>query len=292
MRRPVFLLFLFFIFWQGCAPALKQDSSYISLWEAKGLSNTVWLLGSIHVGREDMYPLPQPMLQALADSPVLVVELNISSVNSSDMMKQASYPLGQNLKQDLPPKLYQEVINQSRKYHLPELMIRRFRPWMVALLLESLSLTSMGLDPQLGIDYYFLNLAEDKRIIELETLDEQMNVFQTLSLEEQIAYLSSTLRQDKLRRKILDIMVRAWIEGDTQTVSRLYSPRNMKANPQLYQNLLDNRNQNMSVKIEEFLRQGENHLVIVGLAHYSGPDSIIAILQTRGWDIRQVSYQP
>ncbi len=276
----------------ACQVPVRDSTQPICLWVAKGYSNTVYLLGSIHVGSPAMYPLPQPMMDAFEHSPNLVVELNILNVDRKEILKSAFYPLGQNLKKDLPPALYRQVLDKIKPYHLTPLMINRMRPWMVGMTLEGLALNDSGFDNSLGIDYHFLSLAEDKNIIELETVDEQMSVFNTLSKKEQIAYLKSSLQEPVSKKKLLNQLIQAWNEGNTALIARFYNPRSMKDNPQLYDNLLVSRNSRMADKIREFLNGSEDYLVIVGVAHFSGPGSVIDILSREGYDIQQVRIQP
>src|SRR6187551_1881247 len=45
------------------------------VWKAQRADTTVWICGSIHLLREDDYPLPAPYLQAFAEAKTVIMEL-------------------------------------------------------------------------------------------------------------------------------------------------------------------------------------------------------------------------
>jgi uncharacterized protein YbaP (TraB family) len=49
------------------------------------------------------------------------------------------------------------------------------------------------------------------------------------------------------------------------------------------------RNRNWISQIMRLLDQPDNYLVIVGAMHLVGPDSVVAMLEDRGVEIRQLS---
>src|SRR5437660_11655919 len=73
-------------FGQAAAPAAAPKPRHILLWKASSPTNTVYMLGSIHAGIKDMYPLPQSIESAFASSRVLAVELNIKNIDQMAML--------------------------------------------------------------------------------------------------------------------------------------------------------------------------------------------------------------
>jgi len=57
-------------------------------WRVADDPGTVYLLGSIHVGKPDLYPLPQPIEQAFAGSAELVEEIDMSGANLALLRQQ------------------------------------------------------------------------------------------------------------------------------------------------------------------------------------------------------------
>ncbi len=59
--------------------AEKNDRRYF-LWKAAAGKGTAYLLGSLHFGAQDMYPLPEGITDAFAAAEVLVVEANLRNL--------------------------------------------------------------------------------------------------------------------------------------------------------------------------------------------------------------------
>jgi len=68
---------------------------------------TVYLLGSIHVGKPDLYPLPQPIELAFAGSAELVEEVDLSGANlallKQQILQRGLYIGGDKLENHLSP---------------------------------------------------------------------------------------------------------------------------------------------------------------------------------------------
>jgi uncharacterized protein len=61
----------------------------------------------------------------------------------------------------------------------------------------------------------------------------------------------------------------------------------MKASPELYARLLVERNANWVESVETCVRQKTSCFVVVGAAHLVGPDSLVAMLQKKGYTVEQ-----
>jgi uncharacterized protein len=64
--------------------------------------------------------------------------------------------------------------------------------------------------------------------------------------------------------------------------------RRMKEAPTVWWRLLDRRNAKWIPKLEAVIKSGTPTLVVAGALHFSGPHSVIALLQKRGYKIEQL----
>ncbi len=284
------LLILLIFFLGGCDPNTRPVQKNLhSLWKVKGTKNTVYFLGSIHVGRPDMYPLPDIVSRAFTKSDYLVVELDISKVNNVEMMSHMMYPLGDNLKKHIDEQTYLDLIALTESHHVPQFTIKRLYPWAVSSTLDMLLLMDQGYRPDLGIDMHFLTLNKSKKpVLELETAQQQMKVFQDISEEEQIQMLRTSIYSNQNNIRIMDTLVEAWKRGDSASVSQYYIGEALSNQAQLYENLLFQRNKTMTDKILTYLDDNEDYFVIVGLAHFCGPGSILDLLSQAGYTVEQL----
>ena len=104
MRRLATLLTLILVA-AACRASAAEHKLFA--WRVAGDPGTVYLLGSIHVGKPDLYPLPQPIEQAFAVSPELGKEIDTSGSNlallQQQVLQRGLYTGGDKLESHLSP---------------------------------------------------------------------------------------------------------------------------------------------------------------------------------------------
>ncbi len=267
-------------------PAHAQAPHH-TLWEIHGKHNTVYLLGSIHVLRPQDYPLAPEVLQAYRDSKALMMEINLDEIDSaevqSEMLLSATLPEGKSLRTILGPERYARASSLAQEVGIELSTFDQFAPWFAAEAISQLQLMQLGYEAQAGVEMYFLERArtDGKRIAGLETVHDQIALFESLSMNEQAEYLMSSLEQAHELPKEVDTMVHAWQRGDTAWFeSELKSE--FGRDPALYQSVLAARNKKWLPKIEALLDGDKNYLVIVGTGHLVGTNSVIELLKKDG----------
>jgi hypothetical protein len=130
---------------------------------------------------------------------------------------------------------------------------------------------------------YFLERARNdgKSIAGLETVHDQIALFEGLAMNEQAEYLVSSLEQAHDLPKEVSDMVRAWQRGDTAWFESQMKTE-FGRDPALYQSVLAARNRKWTPKIEALLNDDKNYLVIVGTGHLVGSGSVIDQLKKDG----------
>ena len=93
------LLAIYFVAISLSSSVLIQDALSQSqksfLWRVQSKANTVYVLGSLHLSKKEIYPLNQKIESAFDQSNVLVVEANINDIKKVDiqkLMESAFYP--------------------------------------------------------------------------------------------------------------------------------------------------------------------------------------------------------
>lgn len=265
------------------------------LWKVQSQRNTVYILGSIHVAKESLYPLNEKIERAFNNSEVLAVEVNIDDANVIDnqvaIMKKAVYADNGTLKKNLSPQTYQLLKIKLSQFSLPIEVMQQYKPWYLAVMLQSLELQKLGYNPNYGIDLHFLQKAQGvKNILELESWDYQISLFDTFSNYEQELFLDYTLRYlDKLEETV-DEILELWLKGDVKTLETVLLEQGMEEQKlaPLFEKLFYERNRKMTVRIEEFLKTYKDYFVIVGAGHLVGNRGIIELLKKKGYSVEQL----
>jgi uncharacterized protein YbaP (TraB family) len=264
------------------------------LWRVGSGTNTVYLMGSLHFFRKEIYPLNKRIETAFDQANILVVEANVNDITKIDIQKlvdSALYLDLETLEKHVSTETYELIKKESGRLGLPLEMINRQKPWFLALVLESLELLKLGFDPNYGIDKYFLSKAEGKKkILELESLDYQISLLSNLSDKDQELFLLYTLRDLNILEQELGRLTQAWISGDTKSMESILTRgiSEDKGLSSIFEKLIYERNKRMVSKIEDFLRTKEIYFVIVGAGHLVGDRGIIEILKGKGYLVEQL----
>jgi hypothetical protein len=252
------------------------------------------LLGSIHLFRKENYPLNPKIENAFEQSEVLAVEANITDVGKLDVrkfMEIAFYPEKETLEKHVSRETYEFVKKELGNLGIPPELFNKQKPWFLAATLESLELLKLGYTPDSGIDMYFLSKAkEKKRIVELESLDDQLNFLSSLSDQDQELFLLSMVKDLDILSKDMDRLVQAWTFGETNSVESILtkSLAEDRRLTSIYEKLVYERNGNMTLRIEDLLKTKETCLVIVGAGHLVGDRGIVEILKRKGYLVEQL----
>ncbi|MEK7742286.1 MAG: TraB/GumN family protein [Nitrospirota bacterium] len=289
---PVFLILLLLnsFFYAGNAAAQDQKTF---MWKVQSKTAIVYVLGSVHFMKKEVYPLNNKIEDAFEKSNILAVEANINDAAKLDLQKlltSAFYPGNETLEKHVSKETYELVKKETGSMGMPLELINKQKPWFLAMTLESIELMKLGFNPQYGIDNHFLKKATGKKkIMELESLDYQINLLSGFSDEEQELFLLHTLKDLKILKQEIDKLLQAWLTGDAKGIEAIASRVNGDRRiARIYEKLYYERNANMTSKIEEFLKTKETYFVVVGSGHLVGNKGIIELLKRKGYLVEQI----
>lgn len=259
--------------------------------------NTSYLFGTVHVGKTAFYPLEPQVTQALAVAKKLVIEVDIRNTEAMRLaiMRHGLYPAGQTINQHLSADATAQLRQALRRSGTPFESIVRMKPWMVANLLLVQEMARHGFPTEQGIELHFLSIADKqkKKVQELETADYQLSLFDSMSDEEQEAYLLENLTElasGVAMKKALEL-INAWQTADAKALDAalLEMQKGENASDRFLQKvLLDQRNPNMAKQVEALLKTDKNSFVAVGALHLLGAKGVPSLLQQRGYQVQKL----
>ena len=256
----------------------------------------IYLLGSMHFGNSDFFPLPESIEIAYNESEVLAVEVDMSKITAdmatNAILRYGRLPTDQVLSQRLSAKVYADLVKQAERAKLPLEALQRFQPWFVAVQLIEAEIRKTDLRQNLGIDLYFINKSS-KPVESLESLEQQLSLFGNLTIGEQEKFLSQTLNDLHHSGAYLNSMASAWQRGDTQLlVDTLITPfKENKDTKKLFQKIFTERNDRMAAAVQQYLAQKKNVFFVVGVGHMLGEQGIVAQLIQQGVDVERVEFE-
>jgi len=297
----VFTILVFTLILSASCPSTDSSTDSPSksfLWEVTSDNTTVYLLGSVHIGKADLYPLSPAIEDAYDDSQYVVVEVDVGSAGLFDsvelLMEKGMYPPGDNLQSNIPADLYSRLINKLEELEagLFLSMIDAFEPWVVYTMIVDLEYLELGYGAEYGIETYYLNkAAEDgKGVLELESMEFQLDVLDSLPYDLQILLLEDTVYNPLVEfEEQIESMFEVWRAGDVTEMEQMVFG-GVEGYPQyqlINEALIDERNFLMVEKLEGYLEDDEVYFVIVGAAHLIGENGLVNLLIEAGYEVEQ-----
>lgn len=271
------------------------------LWKVSNEDNLVYLLGSIHVGMEDMYPLRDEIEDAFAESDVVVTEVDIKKELSEEEYEEitslAYYTDGSTLRDHVSALTYVQIKAIAKKLELDMEVIDQTQVWFLNMLLGEFIPDNEEIVSEFGVDLYFLNAAEEKGLpnLELETAYSQYKMLSSFSddyQEEQLLYTIDAIRYSEQGYELSDggeYLLLMWRIGNLEYLDA--QAEYMKAvDLDYYNGMLTDRNKGMTDKIISYLNAPDDrtYFVIAGALHFAGPDSIIVMLEEQGYTVERL----
>ena len=262
-------------------------------WRVTGQQGAIYLVGSVHLLSKDFYPLNAALEAAYTDADHLVEEVDIGEMigtgSQLSMLTRGMQPSSQPLDKVLSPSTMALLAKKANDLGMPLEALKQFKPWMIALTIEAMEWQKAGFDPELGLDKHFYEKArrDGKTVQGLETVEYQIARFDEMPMTLQDHLLAETLKSIDTEQASMSRLMESWRSGDATAVERIVL-KDLQQEPQLYQRLLVERNNNWMPKLVSLLSRRGRAMVVVGAAHLVGPDGLIAMFRAKGYRVEQL----
>ena len=203
------------------------------------------------------------------------MELDLGKVDqleaASWMIEHGTLPEGSSLRKAVGEERYRRLTAEAGRLGLPMETADRQTPWVIGLELLELQYMQLGFDPEQGVEQQLERRAQTdgKPTSGLETVTEQLGVFETLSPEDQARFLDLVVTEMRGVESETQSVVAAWRTGDARKLAALLGDE-YKSFPTLYRTLVTDRNRRWLPQIEQLLKDKDNYLVVVGAPVVAG----------------------
>jgi uncharacterized protein YbaP (TraB family) len=248
----------------------------------------------VHVAKTDIYPLNGYIENAFASAARLAVEVDITGIDQSALQKKllelGVLPPDRTLSGELGPDAAARVKEKLAGLGMSIGVFERFKPWVVYMTIASIDLAELGFGAENGVDLHYLGRAGDREIVELESMDSQLDLLAGFTDEEQRALLLEYLDESaKLPEETAELFD-AWMAGDDPRLAALFTGHegDSDVSRRIEEVLLRKRDAEMAKKIRGLLQRPGTSFVVVGAAHLSGSGSIVDLLGKAGYVVTAV----
>ena len=279
------------LFFAGAGRA--DDGHTLPLWQVEGEQNRVYLLGSIHLLREQDHPIPNAIYEAYEEAETLYMELDMDDMdpfegqaltNELGLIKD-----GRTLRDLLGPDLFARAAALAEAAQIPLGLLEKSEPWFAAMNVEIMLLMRIGFNPLFGVENQLMERAkaDGKEIRGFETMRQQLEFLDGLSQEAQQEMLIQALSEGSEMQELMDAMIEAWRTGDTAFMEENLLA-DMQNYPELNRIIVVDRNIAWTDTIETLLDDSLDYLIIVGALHLIGDEGVPSLLESRGHNVNQM----
>ncbi|WP_407832775.1 TraB/GumN family protein [Vibrio rotiferianus] len=251
-------------------------------WLAKKGNTEYMIIGSVHVGDNTMYPLPKAVTDFLKNSDGLIIEADVRNTEGVTYPKTAF--------------LAKDVLDRTQRKHLAEIandlglqesQLLNVPPWSAALTIQLLLMNKLGYASNQGVDMHLINIADIKRvpILPLETVQFQIDLIAGQKDGGKELLLSSIEEYDG-GEKLVQCLIDSWKTGDGSSLEE--ASMSEQSSDEFNEAFLYARNRDWAEQLDSgrvLPKKSGQYTIVVGSLHLVGKDSLIELLETRGFAI-------
>ncbi len=270
---------------QGSARAVAHGTGLLWKVEWHGVPPS-YVFGTIHSEDERVTTLPAPVQAAFDRARSFTMEMVLESEASTALASAMFLGDGQTLQGILGDELFEKAARALEGNGMPRQIIMGLKPWVVMVML---SMPKPDTGEFLDKVLYTAALKQGKPVYGLESVEEQVAVFEGLPLNDQITLLKAAIEQSP--SAMIEQLIQAYLARDLAAMVALNEQSNTQLAPQLSEKithrLLDRRNARMAQRMEPRLREG-NAFVAIGALHLPGEKGVLRLLEGRGYRVTVV----
>jgi uncharacterized protein YbaP (TraB family) len=272
--------------------SVSRSTPGLFLYEVRGSAGSAHLLGTIHVGFGFDEVLTDDARARFAAASRVMTEADVSAADPTLMMQAALLPADRSLSSIVGKPTWERLVARIGE-QIPPPILERLEPWLptVMLGLEELEHALKELRPGaetrlMDVELMKAAKAQGKTLTHFETVAEQIAIFESITLEDQVRELSEALESESSDQA--RALLSSFAAGDERALGRaIFDATQLERAPVFYQRVLFERNARWLPVIEREAARG-GAFIAVGAAHLLGERGILEELRRRGYSVTRV----
>jgi uncharacterized protein YbaP (TraB family) len=232
--------------------------------------------------------LPAPVQQAFDRAASVTLEVELDPQALISLATALMLTDGSTLESLIGRDLYNRTLQVMRAQGIPDLVVANMKPWAVAVTLMTPPNQSGAVLDQV---LYQQAISSGKNVSGLETVAEQMALFDGLPLSDQITLLRDTLDNLPDIAQMLEELRVAYLDRNLKRLVEINEASMQDSNPQLAkdfnQKVIIDRNHRMAERMKSRLQEG-NHFIAVGALHLPGEEGLLTLLSGQGYRVTRI----
>lgn len=265
-----------------------QGPAHGLLWRIEGAgSRPSYLFGTMHSDDARVTRLPYEVTNALLGARSVTLELLPNMETQLASAQAMVYKDGTKLSKVLGSSLYARTRKAATRLGLPEQALESMKPWAI---MVALSIPPPTTGEFMDLLIYQKAQKAGKQTHALETYQEQLGVFDSLSISDQKRLLKNTLDDQPKLSAYFGKLINAYRARDLAAMNRL-SDESISgtgaAGERLMEELVVKRNRRMAERMQPRLKEG-GAFIAVGALHLAGTEGLVRLLEARGLKLSKI----
>lgn len=252
------------------------------------------VFGTIHSTDKRVRRLPKPVNKAIRAAKSMILEIARTDDMPVRMARLMMLRDGRRLEEILGAELFGRFAKVASRYGLPAKLLQRAKPW-AALITISLPPAEKARQAagRLPLDLALGHRAQKRGIpvFGLETVEEQLNLFEGLPESDQISLLTSAIREHDKVGAMFERMIQSYLDRDLEGLMTWAIDQTAGGNARHREifmvRFLQRRNRLMVDRLRSRLKTG-GAFVAVGAAHLPGKTGVLSLLAQQGYKVERV----
>ena len=288
MKKITQLLFLLIL-------ASQSQAQYKSLlWKisGNGIKDPAYLYGTMHTGDSRVIALSEKARPYFNNAKAYAMELDPAESMDMGLLSRLMMGKDYSLRKMLPAMEYaflDSIVTKQIGFSMA--LFDNVAPVFVMTIFESMSLglsdSSLNGNTQV-LDLYFYDQAKKakKKIIGIETADEQLDALGTLGYKEQADLLVEEMKASENNAQDGKDVLRYYLNQDLDSLSA--TDNDAKMPDKFYKALVTDRNKRMADRIAKFIKD-QPTFIAIGALHLPGQQGVIELLRKKGFTVEAVN---
>lgn len=259
------------------------------LWEISGkkVKSPSYIFGTMHLIPKDQFLFPESLQDKVKESDLLVMEIGGLSeqMKGMQLMMLEEGNLFDHFSEAQADSIY-DYSEENLGYTEDQLntMFGKMKPFV---LIQLMTKNAFGESPA-SYEMSMEKIAkESETAIEgLETIEEQMALFDNIPMEEQVEMVMSSLRNADSSAVETQKLIDAYLDQDIDSLHR-YMQQSDSEMSGFEDDFLNKRNKNWIPLIKKYIKKNKT-FIAVGAGHLGGEKGVIELLRREGYTLTPI----
>lgn len=247
-----------------------------------------YLMGTIHIGKEEMYPFPEQISNNLKNSQNFITEIKMSELKNEETVQliESKYYGNESITNSMDEKTKEKFFSIIDTYGIGEEDLDNVNRLGLTQVINGLATIETA---PFGVDIKLSEITigvENQENIPLETIDEQFNILKefndSLEIDKWVDSLETLDEVTMANEELLN----DYFEGN---IAKKYeNAKKLGLTDEQYNILLTKRNLNWIEKLPQYLQNENQSFIAVGAGHLSGKTGLLELLKEKGYEVNYI----